>query len=150
MDSSRTSATDGTSPLTRGKRSEVQMDALLAGNIPAHAGKTVGSHAAERDIREHPRSRGENFLIASKKKRDWGTSPLTRGKLSSAWSWLWNGRNIPAHAGKTQPVLFVFKTSQEHPRSRGENGIWLMDEHVGLGTSPLTRGKLFLRRLLAA
>ena len=51
------------------------------------------------------------------------------------------GGLIPAHAGKTNPVLNLVHNDQAHPRSRGENG----DKHVsgglGLGSSPLTRGK---------
>ena len=50
-----------------------------------------------------------------------GSSPLTRGKLSSAWEGIKSSRLIPAHAGKTA---------------------WLpaLDD-AAHGSSPLTRGK---------
>ena len=48
---------------------------------------------------------------------------------------------IPAHAGKTAPILPYVVNNRAHPRSRGEN---LWPNHYGGywdGSSPLTRGK---------
>ena len=50
----------GSSPLTRGKQSEVTEAMEMSGLIPAHAGKTQASGPARQPFPAHPRSRGEN------------------------------------------------------------------------------------------
>ncbi len=49
---------------------------------------------------------------------------------------------IPAHAGKTKVIGQGYDSSWAHPRSRGENLLEGLNGVVGLGSSPLTRGKL--------
>ena len=49
---------------------------------------------------------------------------------------------IPAHAGKTITEAHVKELVEAHPRSRGENGYLSVFRVTGLGSSPLTRGKL--------
>ena len=51
---------------------------------------------------------------------------------------------IPAHAGKTQSSSAWSGRAWAHPRSRGENLFHDERERRGLGSSPLTRGKLDL------
>ena len=70
---------------------------------------------------EHPRSRGENFLLVRALFEIAGTSPLTRGKLVGVVQDEDLARNIPAHAGKTKTTEGDFELAKEHPRSRGEN-----------------------------
>ena len=70
-----------------------------------------------------------------------GTSPLTRGKPERGDPRLVLERNIPAHAGKTTEHAEAKESSEEHPRSRGENYIPFFEGEGALGTSPLTRGK---------
>ena len=70
-----------------------------------------------------------------------GSSPLTRGKLTSRRKNDQFPGLIPAHAGKT-----LNRSSGElhvwaHPRSRGENRAWRWGVRNGRGSSPLTRGK---------
>ena len=73
---------------------------------------------------------------------DAGSSPLTRGKLTrSGASGPWCGL-IPAHAGKTTMSRVVGGGMTAHPRSRGENNLSAAQMLQGLGSSPLTRGKL--------
>ncbi len=50
----------GSSPLTRGKLSELDERAQEVGLIPAHAGKTFIVNSKANHGRAHPRSRGEN------------------------------------------------------------------------------------------
>ena len=92
---------DGSSPLTRGKLFCHFHDQETAGLIPAHAGKTVGSLGIVQDNPAHPRSRGENNRGAHMATAATGSSPLTRGKRSRAWSPTPTPGLIPAHAGKT-------------------------------------------------
>ena len=73
--------------------------------------------------------------------RAWGSSPLTRGKLSSARRGNREDGLIPAHAGKTPAPSMPSLQSWAHPRSRGENPPWWASPPRRAGSSPLTRGK---------
>ena len=72
----------GSSPLTRGKRTQDEAPPTRSGLIPAHAGKTWWLEPIRCVCRAHPRSRGENHRIKS---------------VAASVTWL-----IPAHAGKTR------------------------------------------------
>ena len=54
----------GSSPLTRGKRIGSRPWASYSGLIPAHAGKTPAHSYQQARCTAHPRSRGENLIIA--------------------------------------------------------------------------------------
>ena len=131
----------GSSPLTRGKRRDRQIQEHPERLIPAHAGKTTAVSRTTTSLRAHPRSRGENVLPA----RGWashpGSSPLTRGKHVLVFRVGGHPGLIPAHAGKTSATSRNSSNSSAHPRSRGENLIQAVPMSVPLGSSPLTRGK---------
>ena len=136
----------GSSPLTRGKLGLGRGLCLVAGLIPAHAGKTQrrGRHQTQRAA--HPRSRGENVGSCALAGPRRGSSPLTRGKQPGARTHPHPRRLIPAHAGKTHEADRQAAPVGAHPRSRGENDPWIrgvLDRH---GSSPLTRGKREDRR----
>ena len=76
--------------------------ATRRGNIPAHAGKTNIADGGDEINTEHPRARGENRATGFIDLTSRGTSPRTRGKLDKINDELFNIRNIPAHAGKTE------------------------------------------------
>ncbi len=71
----------GSSPLTRGARTEVRKMLRLMGLIPAHAGSTRLRSPSALCVRAHPRSRGEHSIAPSTQKSSVGSSPLTRGAL---------------------------------------------------------------------
>ena len=73
----------GSSPLTRGKPHSVPCLVDSFGLIPAHAGKTIGDGGQHRCFPAHPRSRGENLDGCHQYCHPSGSSPLTRGKLST-------------------------------------------------------------------
>ena len=75
-----------------------------------------------------------------------GSSPLTRGKLDNLDRQILADGLIPAHAGKTVPGDRCFDCHRAHPRSRGENNAGNSGQRHSQGSSPLTRGKLCLRR----
>ena len=131
----------GSSPLTRGKPPGTWYHFLVPRLIPAHAGKTGTSRARRRRCEAHPRSRGENTLPRSPLIVQFGSSPLTRGKLVEGGRCGQRRRLIPAHAGKTFFSQFVPFLARAHPRSRGENTRRLLIWSVPPGSSPLTRGK---------
>ena len=72
-----------------------------------------------------------------------GSSPLTRGKRRFRWWSFLLLRLIPAHAGKTAAAAVESPYGGAHPRSRGENLKWGCLAVAVLGSSPLTRGKLY-------
>ena len=78
---------------------------------------------------------------------DKGSSPLTRGKLAQLVHSVVRVRLIPAHAGKTSVVTGPSPPGAAHPRSRGENGSQESRDRRRRGSSPLTRGKLYLLSL---
>ena len=134
-------ADDGSSPLTRGKRGQVERPLEAAGLIPAHAGKTIDIACTRPLTRAHPRSRGENGPRRGRDAGGWGSSPLTRGKRADERGRAKPGGLIPAHAGKTPSRPARSGGAWAHPRSRGEN---LVADYAALkawGSSPLTRGK---------
>ena len=72
--------TPGSSPLTRGKRFLRVIPVERGRLIPAHAGKTIRLTGEKTLDRAHPRSRGENFRRPQGQGVKRGSSPLTRGK----------------------------------------------------------------------
>ena len=131
----------GSSPLTRGKRTERRQILRRRRLIPAHAGKTVNTQAPRISVPAHPRSRGENPKHSNPGQQARGSSPLTRGKRSSANARRAIRRLIPAHAGKTAFASSSMAPAAAHPRSRGENYGVEIELFDGYGSSPLTRGK---------
>ena len=91
----------GSSPLTRGKQFDLVLRATARRLIPTHAGKTIPRQSTARRSPAHPHSRGENAARSSDPLRPPGSSPLTRGKLSSARRPSRLIGLIPTHAGKT-------------------------------------------------
>ena len=131
----------GSSPLTRGKPQHVPGDRLRDGLIPAHAGKTARRADTWEGSRAHPRSRGENWESEFFRYSREGSSPLTRGKRCLTPSPTTLTRLIPAHAGKTSWGRVRPDPRRAHPRSRGENRLAVVGASIGMGSSPLTRGK---------
>ena len=66
--------------------------------------------------------RGENMHAVHAAEKPGGTSPRARGKLMVCAKMPFEKRNIPACAGKTDPVVASVRGRGEHPRVRGENG----------------------------
>ena len=131
----------GSSPLTRGKPSVMVVSMTVFRLIPAHAGKTSRRVGGERGLGAHPRSRGENFDQLDEDAAEWGSSPLTRGKLGQVRGRQAYQRLIPAHAGKTSRSPSRRPPAEAHPRSRGENYRNRVAQGQARGSSPLTRGK---------
>ena len=131
----------GSSPLTRGKPFTHNQRHNLSGLIPAHGGKTCVLCVTSWGFGAHPRSRGENLDGYRETVEDWGSSPLTRGKLIGPDDWEATGGLIPAHAGKTMLGEARVVEWEAHPRSRGENSMCGILCQATVGSSPLTRGK---------
>ena len=111
----------GSSPRTRGKHAPVGEGFFFPGLIPAHAGKTGTASSRSSRPRAHPRSRGENSVVALAYLARRGSSPLTRGKPFRVCQAGKREGLIPAHAGKTHWESPPARPPRAHPRSRGEN-----------------------------
>ena len=94
-----------------------------------------------RSRRDHPRSRGENFVIEIVSMRTPGSSPLMRGKHGHVSNWQNPHGLIPTHAGKTLARAARSRQRGAHPRSHGENQPRVRRHTPPPGSSPLTRGK---------
>ena len=70
-----------------------------------------------------------------------GLIPLTRGKPRRMGTTPRPRGLIPAHAGKTPTARLSPPCSRAHPRSRGENIVFVSVIAASRGSSPLTRGK---------
>ena len=132
---------NGSSPLTRGKPDCLLLDEAQIRLIPAHAGKTRAPCACRTSPPAHPRSRGENPTYMGALTVAPGSSPLTRGKPRGLRRSCGQRRLIPAHAGKTRPLVRPDQAVRAHPRSRGENRRTRYRMSSRGGSSPLTRGK---------
>ena len=64
-----------------------------------------------------------------------------RGKLTPGGYPLGAGGNIPAYAGKTDPLFMPDVLRAEHPRVCGENHLESHTRQAWRGTSPRMRGK---------
>ena len=134
----------GSSPLTRGKHGLRRPLIRLERLIPAHAGKTRSARPSVPRGPAHPRSRGENIESEIMPEPGRGSSPLTRGKLLGKSRAALDDRLIPAHAGKTRRLRPPPPLGSAHPRSRGENRAGDVLHAPLWGSSPLTRGKLWV------
>ena len=111
----------GSSPLARGTRTALLLGAVVIGLIPARAGNTNSIRASERQVRAHPRSRGEHRSFSSPVSPTTGSSPLARGTLKTLIIDEVSMGLIPARAGNTDYSFPLRGRERAHPRSRGEH-----------------------------
>ena len=131
----------GSSPRVRGKPARVGARGLVAGLIPACAGKTAGARGRGRAATAHPRVCGENGSGTRRCALRPGSSPRVRGKQHPRQP----GRHleglIPACAGKTGSWPVRPPRRPAHPRVCGENPVVKMLVTPHRGSSPRVRGK---------
>ncbi len=134
----------GSSPLARGARVARRVVVVHGRIIPARAGSTVPATTEAGRRGDHPRSRGEHHWRTSEPMNAQGSSPLARGAPGQAGLDALDGRIIPARAGSTRPRPRPWQGSGDHPRSRGEHGLYVNGRTAPAGSSPLARGALLL------
>ena len=96
----------GSPPLTRGKAVALQVLPVPPGITPAYAGKRFFSGRRSGILKDHPRLRGEKFVVRSGLFPQQGSPPLTRGKVDTHKRVCYNLRITPAYAGKRQKVSY--------------------------------------------
>ena len=133
----------GSSPLTRGTHDTLLDLANYCRFIPAYAGNSRYVTRSRELLPVHPRLRGELLRNMRPTIEAVGSSPLTRGTLTTTWSLLIPVRFIPAYAGNSSPENKIVFPTSVHPRLRGELFIVGVNVKSRVGSSPLTRGTLF-------
>ena len=113
-------AAQGSSPRARGARRVSALVAGYVGIIPACAGSTTVAHPAHWRVRDHPRVRGEHWVVGPARDADGGSSPRARG--------------APTRSGTTSPP------ARDHPRVRGEHYDRVYLNNWPEGSSPRARG----------
>ena len=93
-------------------------------------------------LTDHPRSRGEYEVLARRRVRRGGSSPLSRGIPGRGPAAPGGGRIIPALAGNTTAHRRTARQTRDHPRSRGEYPGSRCRSRTAPGSSPLSRGIL--------
>ena len=133
--------TVGSSPRGRGKHCEPVECSVIAGLIPARAGKTASMPLDSTVIGAHPRAGGENSR-SSRTFVSWlGSSPRGRGKHQVWRCYEEHSRLIPARAGKTSLHDTSCAMYRAHPRAGGENLSARKCCSSAVGSSPRGRGK---------
>ena len=130
----------GSSPLSRGIPTALDISSAILWIIPALAGNTPALVAPFWPSSDHPRSRGEYKVDLTQSEKFRGSSPLSRGIRCYRGVRASRRRIIPALAGNTAAGRSTTRRPGDHPRSRGEyNGIKgpIMELK---GSSPLSRG----------
>ena len=130
----------GSSPHTRGARSQLISPAFSSRIIPAYAGSTRSPSSSSPGRADHPRIRGEHDPGVVGVPEDGGSSPHTRGAPGSGLDPAPQGRIIPAYAGSTTYDKTGSYLEPDHPRIRGEHFLWWWSLSEAAGSSPHTRG----------
>ena len=130
----------GSSPHTRGARSEERIGVMPGRIIPAYAGSTDrGVHVIEQTP-DHPRIRGEHVGFPPGFPEFQGSSPHTRGAQRAVGAAVGAVRIIPAYAGSTRRFSSPSFAMADHPRIRGEHPRTGRSFVLSSGSSPHTRG----------
>ncbi len=131
----------GSPPHTRGKEFICKNVDYNCRITPAHAGKSIIKIFYAVIIWDHPRTRGEKFIVYVEVCITLGSPPHTRGKDLSSQSCSITVRITPAHAGKSQSYPLLSALPQDHPRTRGEKHTEMTIKNRNKGSPPHTRGK---------
>ena len=132
----------GSSPHTRGARSQQPGRADDGGIIPAYAGSTARCRWLSCPGRDHPRIRGEHLAVHVDRGGFGGSSPHTRGARLRQPRQGQRPGIIPAYAGSTPCRVRLGGRGADHPRIRGEHWVaWVVSWPL-TGSSPHTRGAL--------
>ena len=110
------------------------------GIIPAHAGLTTVRTLPTRTPRDHPRACGAHNNNMWYEKAVRGSSPRMRGsQLREQCDAVALGI-IPAHAGLTTTMKFLWVLTRDHPRACGAHQKQAITHIAPMGSSPRMRG----------
>ncbi len=130
----------GPSPRARGAPVVVGGFDAGAGTIPACAGSTARHRRRHPRQQDHPRVRGEHWLVDAPPDVSLGPSPRARGAQALDRPERAGGGTIPACAGSTSRDISRASMMRDHPRVRGEHSAHVTDATACPGPSPRARG----------
>ena len=130
----------GSSPHTRGTPHPDAKCRPPLRFIPAYAGNATTRLPVSRPRSVHPRIRGERQFVMTPVSTSIGSSPHTRGTLSSSRQSSHHCRFIPAYAGNARRTPSLRRRATVHPRIRGERAANHYGDKKRGGSSPHTRG----------
>ena len=154
---------NGSSPRVRGRRRPHKQACRSTGLIPAGAGQTARPRRAVNWKWAHPRGcgadrrggcrriapaglipagAGQTFVLLLGVALGGGSSPRVRGRRAHHRVYSVRDGLIPAGAGQTDDELFGTLVARAHPRGCGADVDLLVDEGLGVGSSPRVRGRL--------
>ncbi len=131
---------DGSSPYTRGTPARSSASGTSFRFIPIHTGNSKTDRGRGGRVSVHPHTHGELIEADTSSPAFNGSSPYTRGTLSSCQKQNSFIRFIPIHTGNSGELLQGTRDSAVHPHTHGE-----LEESEPLylfqcGSSPYTRG----------
>ena len=110
------------------------------GITPAYAGNTTTTKNKSSVRKDHPRIRGEHYIVSMEEYGSLGSPPHTRGTLLLIIHSNYSLRITPAYAGNTVLATPIKAANWDHPRIRGEHPIKYRDCRHMQGSPPHTRG----------
>ena len=108
---------------------------------PAPAGKTSTHYRQQKAFEDHPRTCGENYISKANLEFPLGSPPHLRGKPPPSNLTPYFFRITPAPAGKTKQIEKLKNSSEDHPRTCGENDKGVCLHKCLRGSPPHLRGK---------
>ena len=137
----------GSPPPTRGTPKKGMLKHKASRITPAYAGNTSAEMFLKVLRRDHPRLRGEHFVIATSSGIHQGSPPPTRGTPGEDLAMVSDIGITPAYAGNTYSVIECIIDCRDHPRLRGEHVIYTHRVVKTVGSPPPTRGTLLIAKL---
>ena len=131
----------GSPPHTRGKDLLKEVKTIMSRITPAHAGKSTRLLKGLQPKWDHPRTRGEKFVIRSISRIPKGSPPHTRGKADQDCTDRHFAGITPAHAGKSFWQYARRAGKKDHPRTRGEKRSAVCTTLTRLRITPAHAGK---------
>ncbi len=151
----------GPPPRTRGRRHRRAGSRVRPGTTPAYAGTTTAMPRAGGHTWDHPRVRGDDFIVLNPKVWNSGPPPRTRGRhhelvvlhalrrttpayagtTGISGTYAPETRTTPAYAGTTRWINSLLPASRDHPRVRGDDIVKLPPIVETTGPPPRTRGR---------
>ncbi len=129
----------GSPPLVRERQNDRTIQSENFRITPARAGKTTVIKAICITIGDHPRSCGKDGKTDSHDKKESGSPPLVRERLTTVHEERRPRRITPARAGKTENPARGSSAAQDHPRSCGKDSKVISHRARIMGSPPLVR-----------
>ena len=112
----------------------------LGGITPACAGSSTCRNTPLWAAWDHPRMRGEQYIMHIGERGDRGSPPHARGAVSPPTDTGAPEGITPAYAGSRARLFWLSTTTRDHPRIRGEQNGGVGYSQSAAGSPPHTRG----------